>query len=347
MRAKEPIFTAALISLILASAAAQDAGRTRSGGNTARIGGVDIATPKGETPQPLVALDNYQLGPGDQVSIHVVDLDQIPTTPYRVDATGAIYVPTIGRLQAQGLTAEGLSAAVRERLKRILVDPDVTVSIVEFRSQPVSVLGAVANPGVHQLAGQKTLLEVIVLAGGIRPEAGNSIHITRTLKYGKIPLPDAANDSSGEFSVASVRVKSLMTGADAQDNIEIKPNDVITVPRSQPIYVLGAVVHAGGYMLNENEALTALQIMSLAGGLDKMAAPRQARIMRPVADSTSRTEIAVDLKKILDGKAPDIPLKPNDVLIVPTSGKKAATLRTIETAIGLGTTAAATTIYRY
>jgi len=347
MQANEPIFTAALLLLvILASAAAQDAGRPKSGGNTARIGGVDIAIPKDETPQPLVALDSYELGPGDQVAIHVVDQDQIPATPYRIDAAGAIYVPTIGRLQAKGLTAEGLSAALRERLKRVLVDPDVTVSVVEFGSQPVSVLGAVANPGVHQLVGHKTLLEVIVLAGGLRPEAGNSIHITRRLKYGKIPLPDAANDSTGEFSAASVRVRNLMTGADAQENVEIQPNDVITVPLGQPIYVLGAVVHAGGYMLNENEALTALQIMSLAGGLDKMAAPRQARIMRPVANSTSRTEIAVDLKKILDGKAPDVLLKPNDVLIVPTSGKKAATLRTIETAIGLGTTAAAT-IYRY
>jgi polysaccharide export outer membrane protein len=346
MHAKEPILAAALLSAMLVSSA-QDTGGPKSGGNTARIGGVDITAPKGDKLQPLVALDGYELGPGDQVAIHVVDQDQIPATPYRIDATGAIYVPTIGRLQAQGLTAEGLSAALRERLKRVLVDPDVTVSIVEFASQPVSVLGAVVNPGVHQLGGHKTLLEMIVLAGGIRPEAGNSIHITRNLKYGKIPLPDAANDSTGEFSAASVRVKSLMTGADAQDNVEIKPNDVITVPLGQPIYVLGAVGHAGGYMLNENETLTALQIMSLAGGLDKMAAPRQARILRPQGTSTSRTEIAVDLKKILDGKAPDVPLKPNDVLIVPTSGKKAATLRAIETAIGLGTTAAATTIYRY
>ena len=148
MHAKEPFLSAALLSAMLASSA-QDTGGPKSGGNTPRIGGVDITASKGDKLQPLVALDGYELGPGDQVAIHVLDQDQIPATPYRIDATGVIYVPTIGRLQAQGLTAEGLSAIVRERLKRVLVDPDVTISIVEFRSQPVSVLGAVANPGVH------------------------------------------------------------------------------------------------------------------------------------------------------------------------------------------------------
>jgi polysaccharide export outer membrane protein len=312
----------------------------------ATIGGIKVTAPVDSTP-PADATADYRLGPGDQITIHVVDLNEIPSTPYRVDGSGFLHVPVIGRLWAQGLTAGDVAAEVRDRLTKELVNPDVTVSIVEFRSQPVSVLGAVANPGVHQLEGRKTLLEMIVLAGGIRPDAGNLIHITRNLRYGRLSLPDAKDDPTHQYSVASVRIKSLMNGSEPRDNVAIQPYDVISVPRGELIYVLGAVAHAGGYMVNESEALTALQIMSLAGGLDKMAAPRQARILRPLPESTSRTEIPVDLRKVLDGKSADVALKPNDVLIVPTSGKRAATLRSIEAAIGIGTGAATATIYRY
>jgi len=347
MPMQELILTAALLSAILASAAAQDTGRPKSGGNSARIGGVNIEAPKGDASQPLTGLDGYQLGPGDQVTIHVVDLIEIPATPYRVDVNGAIHVPTIGRIEAQGLTEDGLSAAVRERLKRVLVDPDVTVSIVELRSQPVSVLGEVGNPGVHQLDGNKTLFEMIQLAGGIRPEAGNRINITRNLKYGTIPLPNAANDPTGHFNVASVRVKDFMQGSAPADNIALKPEDVISVPRGEFIFVLGAVGKSGAYVVNENDGISALEILSLAGGLARGAAPQRARVLRPIPGSTSRTETAVDLRKILDGKSSDMELKPNDVLIVPTSGAHSATLRAIETAIGIGTTAATTAIYRY
>ena len=348
MLAKELILTVALLLAILAPAAAQDAGRPRSDENTTRIGGVEIRSSKGDdTPQPIKGLGGYELGPGDEVSIHVVDLNAIPATPYRVGATGAIYVPTIGHIQAQGLTEEGLSAAIRERLKRVLVDPDVTVSIVELRSQPVSVLGEVGKPGVHQLEGNKTLFEMIQITGGIRPEAGNRINITRNLKYGRIPLPSAVDDVTGQFNMASVSVKDFMQGSAPEDNIALKPEDVITVPRGEFIFVLGAVEKSGGYVVNETDGISALQILSLAGGLARTAAPQRARVLRAIPGSTSRTETAVDLRKILNGKSSDLQLKPNDVLIVPTSGAKSATLRTIEAAIGIGTAAATTAIYRY
>ena len=119
----------------------------------------------------------------------------------------------MGRIQASGLTTEQLEAAIAGRLKKYLVKPDVSVYLTEMRSQPVSFLGQVQNPGVHQLQGQKNLFEVLSLAGGFRPEAGNVINITRRLEWGPIPLPSAANDSTGQFSVASVEVKSVMNAS--------------------------------------------------------------------------------------------------------------------------------------
>jgi polysaccharide export outer membrane protein len=333
--------------LPIAPGASQEIQKAKETQTSTEIAGVRISSADAATPHGQENPTDYQLGPGDLLTVHVVELNEIPSTPYRVDAAGDIHIPVVGRIRAEGLTAAEVASVVRDHLKKELVDPDVTVSIAEFRSQPVSVVGAVANPGVQQLAGRKTLLEMIVLAGGIRPEAGNRIVITRDLKYGRIPLADAMDDSSGRYSVATVRVSRLINASEPHDNIEIKPHDVISIPRGELVYILGAVAKAGGYVLNENEALSALQIMSLAGGLDRMAAPRQARILRPSVDSTSRTEISVDLRKILDGKAPDVPLQPNDVLIIPTNGRKAAALRTIEAAIGLSTSAITATIYRY
>src|SRR5262249_42306959 len=154
--------------------------------------------------------------------------------------------------------------------------------------------------------------------GGIRPEAGNRIYITRNLKHGRVPLPDATDDPTGRFTVGSVSVNEFLHGAAPEDNIALEPEDVVSVPPGELIYVIGAVAKPGGYVLHENEGMSALQIISLAGGLAGSAAPARAKILRPVPASTARTEIAVDLRKILDGKSSDMQLKPSDVLIVPT-----------------------------
>jgi polysaccharide export outer membrane protein len=121
-----------------------------------------------------------------------------------------------------------------------------------------------------------------------------------------------------------------MAASNPAENIHIKPNDVISVPRADIIYVIGAVKKAGGYALNDNGTRSALQILSLAEGLEKTAAGDRARIMRGIPGSNNRDEIPIDLKKILAGKIPDVPLKADDVLFVPTSGTKSAAFRTID-----------------
>lgn len=118
---------------------------------------------------------SYVLGPDDQVVIHVLDSDEIGASPFRIDMRGSINVPLAGRLQAAGLTVDQLEAALAARLQEYLQTPVVTVSVSEFRSQPVSVLGAVNTPGVHQIRGRKTLFEVISEAGD--PCASSSIYI--------------------------------------------------------------------------------------------------------------------------------------------------------------------------
>ena len=298
---------------------------------TARSESRSIPTPVAPTPATPQQNDSDALGPGDQILIRAIDIEEIDNKPVLIDRRGNIDLPVVGQLHAAGLTPDQLEAALRLRLTSVLRHPpDVSVSVTDVHSQGVSVLGAVNTPGVHQLQGDKTLFEVLSLAWGLRADAGYTVIITRQIEWGPIPLPTATLDSTGRFSVASVSVKSIMAASNPAENIHIKPSDVISVPRADIIYVIGAVNKAGGYALNDNGTRSALQILSLAEGLGRAAAPNRARIMRGIPGSNNRDEIPIDLKKILAGKSPDVPLKADDILFVPTSGAKTAGLRTID-----------------
>ena len=283
-----------------------------------------------QAPVSPAAPDAYTLGPGDQIIVRVLNVEEIDNKPVPIDANGDLNLPVVGRIQASGFTTEQLGGAIAARLSRYLVNPDVSVYLVETRSQPVSVLGEVQTPGVHQLQGQKNLFEVLSLAGGLRPGSGNVITVTRRLEWGPIPLPNAVNDSSGHFSVASVDVKSVMSASNPAENIVIKPNDVISVPKADTIYVIGAVRKPGAYVLGEHRSLGTLEILAMAEGTEKTAATSNAKIMRVIAGSNERAEIPVDLRAILNGKMPDLPLAADDILFVPTSRAKAAGYRTLE-----------------
>lgn len=280
---------------------------------------------------------SYILGPGDLVGVSALDLEELDDRKARIDLKGEINLPSVGRVRAAGLTVEQLEASITERLRAILQQPTVTVSIDEYRSQPVSVLGAVGSPGVIQLQGRKTLFEVLSQAGGLRNDSGNAIAITRQKQWGPIPLPGAKEDVSGKYSVAEVSARAIMSGKNPEQNILVEPNDVISVPKAEMVYVVGAVKHPGGYVLNEQASVSVLQALSLAGGLDRAAGTNRAKILQAVEGSTERTEVAIDIKQILAGKTRDLSLSANDILFIPTSTGKNVAFRTAEAAIAVST----------
>jgi polysaccharide export outer membrane protein len=291
----------------------------------------------GPQEEPAEVRSTYVLGPEDQISIWALDAEEINNKPVVIGATGHINLPLVGRVRAAGLTVEQLEAEITAKLKTYIEDPKVSVTVAEFRSQPVSVIGAVNSPGVHQLRGRKTLVEILSMAGGIRNDAGNTVKITRRLEWGRVPLATAKEDATGQFSVAEVNLRDVMEASKPEENILIRPQDVISVPRAEMIYVIGEVPRSGGFVLNERETLSVLQALSLAGGLGRTAAPHNARILRASAGSPKRAEIPVDLKKILAGKKPDVPLEPEDILFVPSSTGKTVALRSLEAALSVGT----------
>jgi polysaccharide export outer membrane protein len=157
------------------------------------------------------------------------------------------------------------------------------------------------------------------------------------MEWGRIPLPMATDDPTGKFSVADVNLQEIMLAKNPAQNILIAPEDVISVPRAEMVYVIGQVSKPGGYILGEHESFSVLKALSLAGGFVSLAAPQNARILRPVAGNAKRQEIPVDLRTIMTAKSPDVPMQPEDILFVPLNGPQKAMARAAEAAIQLTT----------
>lgn len=290
--------------------------------------------------KPALANQGYVLGPDDGLSINVVDLTELDGKTLgivRVDHQGNIHLPLAGRIEASGLTVEGLEKEIAKRLTSIMNHPEVSVSIAEYRNHPVSVLGAVKSPGVYQVSGQKTLYEVLSLAGGLSADAGNQVKITRQVSAGRLLLPGAKTDLSGKYEIGELNVRRLVEAKSPEDNINVLSNDVITVPKAEMIYVVGAVHRAGGFPLIEKEQISVLQAVSLAEGLDQVAGAKNARILRQSEPGAQRTELKVNVSRILDGRAQDVALQANDILFIPISVPKSASIKAIEAAVQVGT----------
>jgi polysaccharide export outer membrane protein len=240
-------------------------------------------------------------------------------------------------IRAAGLTVGELEAAITERLRPYVLDPQVSVSIMEFRSEPISILGCVKNPGIYQLQGQKNLAEALSMAGGLDPAAGAMVKVTRERSRGPIPVFGALVDDTGKYTVAEISLTSILKADNPRDNIAIMAHDIITVPRAEMVYVMGNVQRAGGFPLTDGKSVSLLQALSLAGGLDHAASPKHSYLLRTASGSKDRDHIAVDLTKVISGQAEDMAMLPGDILFVPNNVPKQAILRGVEAAIQIGT----------
>jgi len=285
---------------------------------------------------PAESQSSYLLGPNDQIKVWVLGVEEIGDKPIKIDPSGDLDLPLVGKVHAAGLTTAQLKADLVQRYSKDLLKPQVSIALTDFGSQPISVMGAVNRPGIHQLEGHKTLMETISLAEGLRPDAGPRVNISRQIQYGPIPLPTAKMDASGKYSVADVGVKDLLSGTHPSENIIVFPNDVITVPSAEAVFVIGEVKKPGEVIL-KGDGVTVLQALSSAEGFGTTPAPQNSKIVRITPGSSERKEIPVDLTKILAGKSEDIAMRANDILVVPISGPKRVAARAMEAAIQAAT----------
>jgi polysaccharide biosynthesis/export protein len=281
-------------------------------------------------PQPLGGGDrlraNYVLGPGDQIMIRALDAEEISGTPFRVDGDGDVTLPTLGKLHAGGLSLEQFEALLTEKLKVYVRQPQVIVTVVQFRSEPVFLIGAFRAPGIYTLQGRRTLVEMLTMAGGLLPNAARRIKVTRKLEIGTIPLPTAVEDREKKISTVEISLGSLRDNVNPAEDIVLQPYDELRVERAEMVYVSGELGKVGGFELGERDSISVIQVLSMAGGLSKEALPDKAKILRPVMDSTRRAEIPINLRRVLAGQDNDFPLMANDLLYVPRKGGKRTAL---------------------
>ena len=267
------------------------------------------------------AQPDYRVGPHDVLTINVLQAPELNTVA-RVSPQGDISLPLLGAVRAVGLTPQDLELAIESRLReRYIREPEVSIQITELQSRPISVLGAVHKPGVFQLRGAQTLLEVLSLAGGLAETAGTTVTVQRDAASSDAP----AGSGTTASAMIEVSVKALMEAREPALNIPIFSGDVVTVQSAAVVYVVGAVNKPGVFMMRGNDQLTVLRALALGEALAPVAS-REAVVLRNDARG-ERVEVPVDLEAILKGTIADVPLHAQDVVLVPVSGgKKAARL---------------------
>jgi polysaccharide export outer membrane protein len=224
------------------------------------------------------------LGPGDTVRVTVFQNPDF-TTEARLSERGSIVIPVVGEVELSGVNATQAGKRIADKLQRekVILNPQVTVAVVQNRSRQVSVLGQVGKPGKYPLDDVRpTLTDVLALAGGTSPTAADSVTIVSL-------------DKNERRTVA------------LPSNVEVNPGDTIYVDKAPVFYVTGEVQKAGAYRLEPN--MVVMQALSVGGGLTPKGTMRGMQIHRRIEDGRVE-KIAV---------RPGDTLRPNDVLYVQES----------------------------
>jgi len=246
-----------------------------------------------ETPETLL------IGPGDQIHVQVVDTPELEQHP-RVTDSGEVPLVGVGNVKVSGLTPSAAAAAIQSRLiaAHYMNHPDVVVSVEQYATQSVSILGEVKAPGAYPVGTPRS-----ILAGGLTNIADRNILVQHRGDPAHPIHYNFSNDASQAIAA----------------QVLVNPGDIVVVPRAGVVYVLGDVNHPGGYaMANNQSQLTILQAIAAAGGLTKTAKQGHARLIRGLPDG-SYSDRQLSVGDLQEGKLTDIALQPGDVLYVPFS----------------------------
>lgn len=236
----------------------------------------------------------------------------------RVSANGTVTLPMIGEIKLIGLDEQAAAAAIAAALldKGMLLHPQVTVLVTTFVGQDVTILGEVTRPGVYPYGPHHSLLDLISAASGLSPSAGGLVNITHR------DDPSAPQMVTLDFGQSS---------AGPQQNPDLRPGDTVQVSRAGLVYVIGAVNRPGGFTLDPTHTTTALQALSLAWGPSQTASLPKAMLIH--ARDDGRTVTTLNIKRMLRGQDPDIPVSERDILFVPDSTARAIWNRSLESVV--------------
>jgi len=300
------------------------------------------------TPGIVVSPDKeYRIGASDVIEIEVVDAPEM-SRAFRVNVDGTILLPYIGAVQAEQKTAQELAKIIKDGLNGdYFVDPKVTVSVKQINSRTFFIQGAVQRPGVYQIEGQPSLLELITIAGGLSESYGATAFIIRKIKqptnrpsegtpvtnqvaepissHGADQQKESSSSSNGEspnpknvaqYDLIKANINGLLRG-NFDQNLIVEPGDIIHIPPTDVFFVAGEVYAPGSFPLKEGTTLR--QAISLAQGTTFEAARDRGVIFREDPASGKRQEISVDIKDVMSGKKEDVAILANDIIIIPNS----------------------------
>jgi polysaccharide biosynthesis/export protein len=250
--------------------------------------------------------ESLRIGPGDQIHVTVVDSPELDQHP-RVTDAGEVPLIGVGAVKIAGLTPAEAATAVHDKLiaAHYLNHPEVTVTVAQYATQTVSVLGQVRASGAYPIGTARPVVDVLALAGGLNEVADRNIVIERR----------GDPDHPLHYNLANDGVLALQT------SVLVYPGDTVIVPKAGIVYVLGDVNRPGGFVMDNNSTeLTLLQALARAGGVSRTAKQGHAKLLRK--DATGYHETQLSLGEIQKGKQQDIALAPGDVLYVPFSYAK-------------------------
>lgn len=254
---------------------------------------------------PRASGQEYTIGPRDVLKITVWGQEDL-SKEYPVDADGFVPFPLVGRVRASGQTTKGFATRLRELLEKdYLVDPQVIVSVKEYLSQKVHVLGEAGRPGLFYLTGPTMLLEILSKAGGVSRTAGKELILVRRHRSN----PGGIADGSTILRMSLTKIQA----GDAKENIFVEDEDTIFVPKSQAFFVLGEVKSAGTFPLDKPTSV--LEAITIAGGYNDKAAPSGVKVIRKTPEGKQES-ISLDLS----GSIPrdrDFKIQDGDSVLVP------------------------------
>lgn len=312
--------------------------------------------------------EDYRIGAGDTIDIRVADAEELSGT-FRVRADGTIKMHFLGRLLVLNKTTDDLAKEIADGLRgKYLFEPRVSVDVTELTSRSIYIQGAVNKPGVYQIDGRANLLQLLVMAGGLVPNHSTTAFIIRRIKVaddddvkarsaalkienqeakrkekaGEKPGEAAAQTEGGDaphlqdsewlskqYTLLKLNINGLFKGKFDQ-NMLLEPGDIINIPMTEQFYVSGQVKAPGSFPLKESTTLR--QALSLAQGFTPTANAKKGIIFRENPETGTRMDIQVDMSAVMDGKAKDVTLYANDVVVIPDSTFKVWTLPLIQSA---------------
>jgi polysaccharide export outer membrane protein len=263
------------------------------------IGAVWCVVALTSVPAAAQVNNDYTIGARDVLSVTVFGQADL-TGKYLVDLDGTFVFPLIGTVKAGGLSARQISAEIQKRLEEgFLQSPQVTVSVEDYRSRRVFVVGQVHQPGAYPLSGEMTLIEVLARAGSTTPDAAPEALIVHAKDASGPKLPNEASS----VDVSRVNLNDLQRGGSTM-NLALHDGDTVFIPRAETVFVSGEVRTPGSYPIGKDT--TVLQALTLAGGVNENGAQNRIRILRVIRGQ--REELKVKLTDVVQA---------GDTIVVP------------------------------